>query len=33
MTLRLPYALAMGGNGLIDNFPTEEAAPAQDRFP
>ncbi len=32
MTLRLPYALAIRHNGLIDEFPTEDASPAQDRL-
>ncbi len=33
MTLRLQYALAIRHNGLIDDSPTEEAWPAQDRLP
>ncbi len=32
-TLQLPFALAIRHNGLIDDFPTEKASPAQDRLP
>ncbi len=33
MKLLILYALAIRHNGLIDDSPTEEASPAQDRFP